>query len=102
MIHNDLYDYQISGNSITGLFSPMESVGQSGSLYAIAITCVSVTLSSSEDNFIEKNIIKNLLRTNHYLNDYIAYLLGSYSDKEFKRISKNHAKTYDDENISDD
>jgi hypothetical protein len=49
----------------------------------------------------DKVIIKNLINNFDYLNEYISYLSGNYSKKEFKEVSKKYAKKYDDDNITD-
>jgi len=43
------------------------------------------------ENSLLKKIVKNLWNTTKYNNEYIAYLLGQYDDKEFSYIAKKFA-----------
>jgi hypothetical protein len=40
---------------------------------------------------IKDIIIQRLLKHNNYLNEYITYLLGGYSEEEFNTICENFA-----------
>ncbi|OHD55818.1 MAG: hypothetical protein A2Y33_14380 [Spirochaetes bacterium GWF1_51_8] len=58
-------------------------------------------LSMIFDSIVKKRIINNLFISNNYLNNYISFLLGAYSDDEFKSISEKYVREYDDNDISD-
>ena len=47
---------------------------------------------------VDEIIIENLVKNKKYLNDYINYLLGSYSEEEFREISTKYVKEFYDLN----
>jgi hypothetical protein len=56
-------------------------------------TFVSNLYSLFQENSVLKHSLKNLWKVHKYNEEYIAFLLGSYSEEEFRGIAENFAET---------
>lgn len=48
------------------------------------------------ENKILRQVVKNLWKTYQYNQEYISYLLGTYSKKEFTEIAKQYAEPFNE------
>jgi hypothetical protein len=68
--------------------------------YRYYITDISSFVNKTGNLFLEnktlRQVVKNLWKTYQYNQEYISYLLGTYSKEEFTKIAKQYAEPFNE------